>query len=169
MRLIRVRFRIRLYIGGYLYFGISMYMCCWMDISNGTFWWIFTMDLSDGSLRWIFPCPVEAIPDSRVLRYVRCYNHHLCVDPKHPFVEVCDYDHVVQLFTYYHLIFLASFLFLLPFFSYLGLFLGTNPMPRSLNLLKIDPWFGLVSKSLVISPVEHHSTNILPLRILSII
>ena len=38
----------------------------------------------------------------------------------------------------------------------------------SMNLREIDPWFGLMKKSPVISLVGHHSTDIYPFLILSI-
>ena len=66
------------------------------------------------------------------------------------------------------LTFLSFTFFLLSCFPLFGSFGGMTPMMRSINLLKIDTWFGLVNKYPVISYVGHHFTSISPLWILSV-
>ena len=116
----------------------------------------------------IYLCPVECIPDSWIFWYVRCYDPRLYVNPQHTHVDVFDPNHVVNFLSYYYLLCLSYFLFLLPCFPLLGSIWGITTMMRSLNLLKVDPWFGLFRKPQEISPVGHHSTEILPLQILSV-
>ena len=83
-------------------------------------------------------------------------------------MEICDTYHVLHFLSYSYLLFLVCFFFLLPCFPLFGSIWGMTPMMSSLNLLKIDPWFGLVKESPVVSSVGHHSTEISPLWILSV-
>ena len=136
--------------------------------------WIFPMDLFDGSFRIDLSDGYLCVPLNGSLSHRFCgtyvfTNHHLCVNPQPTPVKVCDYVYVVNFFSHSYLFCLESFFFLLTCFPLLGSVRVITPMMRSLNIQKIDPWFGLVRKSPVISPVGHHSTDMSPLRILSVI
>ena len=81
-------------------------------------------------------------------------------------MDVCDAYSIVQLFFYSCLLFLLWFFFIFFYFPLLGSVWIMNPMMRSLNLLKIDLWFGLFKTFPVISPLGHHFTDISCLWIL---
>ena len=128
----------------------------------------------NGYFPWISPNGYFLVPLNGSLTHKFCgtyvfTNQCLCINTQHTPVNVCDSDHVVHLFYYSCLIFLDSFSFLFPLFPLLGSIWGITNMTRSLNLLKIDPWLGLVSKYPVVSPVVHHYTDIPHLQILSVI
>ena len=165
MRLLGVRFRIILYIRS-IYILVCPCPC--------THEWVFPMYLHNGYFqmdlpKWIFPCPNEWIPDSRILRYVCYYYHRSCIDQKQTPVEIFDSNHIVKFSYYYFFIFFASLLFMSTRFPLLMSVWVISPMMRSLNIPKIYPWFDLVSNSPVISPLGHHSTDMLPLKILYVI
>ena len=89
-----------------------------------------------------FLCPVEWIPDSRILWYIHCHDCCPCVNPHHTPLGICNSIHVVFIFFYSCLFSLASFFFLLPCFPLLRYVRGITPMIRPQNIMK--EFFALV-------------------------
>ena len=132
VRLLSVKFCVRSYIGGYIYFRISVSVHFWMDFSMSCW-----MDIYVDPISFCIPLNVSMIHEYcgtyivTIAVRVSTYNTLLwmCVIPTTSFTS----------FSYSWLIWLSSFFFLLSYFPLFWSIFGITTMMRSLNPLKIYP------------------------------